>query len=122
MSQEFRNTSGLKPVGRAVLIMPYEPEMKASAIYIPPTVKERTAAVEMRAVVVEVGSECWLDESRARAKAGDKVVVAKYSGWLAQGPADGKTYRMVNANDIFCLITEENPDIMTSAQEARVAA
>lgn len=107
MSQELRNESGLRPLGRAVLIRPYEPEIRESAIYIPPTVKERTAMVEQRAIVVEVGSEAWSDEREPRAKPGDKVVVSKYSGWLAVGPADGQTYRIVNANDIFAGITAE---------------
>lgn len=114
MSQKA-NTSGLLPLGRAVLIEPYEPEIQVSRLVLPPTVRERTAMVEQRATVIAVGPECWREESSPRAKPGDKVVVSRYAGWLAVGPADGRTYRMVNANDIFAMITEER---LQQAEEA----
>lgn len=107
MSKEYRNTSGIVPLGRAVLIRPYEPEIASSVIHIPATVKERTSMIEQRAIVVAVGPEAWRDEASPRAKPGDKVFVSKYAGWLAQGTADGEVYRMVNANDIFAAIVEE---------------
>lgn len=108
MNEKARNTSGLKPLGRAVLIRPYEPEINSTLLIIPPTVKERTAMVETRAVVMEVGSQAWADESEPRARPGDKVFVAKYAGFMAIGPADGQVYRFVNANDVFAGITDES--------------
>jgi co-chaperonin GroES (HSP10) len=101
------NQSGLKPLGRAVLVRPYEPEKKASLIELPETVKERTVMVEQRAVVVEAGPAAWEDESEPRARPGDKVLITKYAGHLAEGTADGKLYRLVNDRDIFCQIGVE---------------
>lgn len=101
------NLSGLRPLGRAVLVEPYEPEVKAGRIHIPQTVSERTAAAEQRAVVLEVGPQAWCDEFAPRAEPGDKVMVAKYSGALCVGPRDGRQYRVINANDIFLQITDE---------------
>lgn len=101
------NTSGLKPVGRAVLVEPYEPEIRQGVIHIPKSVSEKTQMVEQRAIVVAVGEACWLDEPSPRAKVGDKVLISKYSGYLAEGPADGKQYRFINCNDIFGVITKE---------------
>jgi co-chaperonin GroES (HSP10) len=101
------NSSGLRPKGVAVLVEPYEPEIKSSIIAIPETVKERTAMVENRAVVVEVGPGAWKDEDEPRAKAGDKVLISKFAGVMAIGTADGKPYRLVNDRDIYCQIEVE---------------
>lgn len=102
----MENTSGLKPLGRAVLVKAYEPERAGSLILIPPSVQERSMAVDTRAIVVEVGAACWPDEP-ARAKAGDKVIVSKMAGYVANGTADGQLYRFINDRDIFAAITKE---------------
>jgi len=101
------NTSGLRPVGRAVLVEPYEPEVKKGLIHIPENVSDKTQMVEQRAVVVEVGPAAWSDEPTPRARAGDKVLVSKYAGYLAKGTMDGKTYRFINCNDVFAVIDAE---------------
>lgn len=93
-------------MGHAVLIEPYEPEIKKSVIVMPDTVKERTAMVETRAIVVEVGPCAWDDEKQPRASVGDKVLISKFAGVMAQGTLDGKTYRLVNDRDIFCRLEE----------------
>ena len=101
------NTSGLKPLGRAVLVEPYEPEVKKSMIVMPDTVTERSAMVETRAIVVEVGPAAWDDEPQPRAKPGDKVLISKFAGAMATGTADGKVYRVVNDRDIYMQIETE---------------
>lgn len=101
------NTSGLSPSGAAVLVIPYEPEFAKSLIFIPPTASERSRMIEDRAIVLEIGSEAWADESRPRAAVGDKVLIGKLCGNIVNGPADGKKYRIVNAGDIYCTITQE---------------
>lgn len=102
----MRNESGLSPLGRAVLVEYYEPERKESMIVIPDNVKDRTTMVEQRATVVECGPVCWPDEPR-RASPGDRVLIAKYSGYAAIGPADGKRYRIINDRDVFAKITHD---------------
>src|SRR5574337_488691 len=104
------NESGLRPLGRAVLVQAYEPERKKSLLVMPDTVHERTQMVEMRAVVIEAGPSAWDDEKQPRAKPGDKVLVSKFAGILAKGTADGKAYRLVNDRDIFCAIDKEQTD------------
>lgn len=101
------NQSGLKPLGRAVLIEAYEPERKSGLIQLPTEAQERALMIESRAVVIEVGPRAWDDEAEPRAKPGDKVVVARFSGYMIKGTADGKQYRLVNDRDIFCGIVEE---------------
>lgn len=103
------NQTGLRPLGRAVLCEIWDPETKKSMIAIPQTVKDRQAMVETRMRVLEVGPACWADEDSARAKAGDIVLVSKYAGATAKSPKNGKIYRLVNADDIFCMSDEGLP-------------
>lgn len=100
------NTSGVKPCGRAVLVEYYEPERKESVIFIPETVRKGEVLLEQRAVVIECGPACWPNEP-ARAKPGDRVLIARLSGYSLTGPADGKLYRIINDNDIFAQIVTE---------------
>lgn len=103
----MQNESGLKPLGRAVLLRMYEPQRKKGLIEIPEKVRENASLMENRAEVVAIGAACWIDEPEARCKVGDKVIVTKMAGYTAKGPADGQLYRMVNDRDIFCQITKE---------------
>lgn len=101
-----KNTSGVAPLGRAVLVEYYEPERKGSLIYVPETVRKGEVLIEQRAVVVEIGPACWPDEP-PRAQVGDRVMIARLSGYAMTGPADGKLYRIVNDRDIFARIDHE---------------
>lgn len=100
------NTSGLHPLGYAVLIEPYEPDVQgaASSIIIPKDIRNKMSAVDQRARVIEIGPLAWSGEPVARAAPGDIVLVTKYAGYVAsEGQTkDGKTYRIVNDVDIFC--------------------
>ena len=106
----IENTSGLEPRGVAVLIKTYEPERKGAQIVIPDSVQGRLAMVDNRATVVAVGPSAWHDEPSPRAAVGDKVLVTKFAGFMAKGPADGEMYRLVNDRDIFCCITHEGDE------------
>ncbi len=100
------NTSGLKPLGRAVLLKMVEiDELKTVKVVIPENVKRNSATVEQRAIVMDVGNEAWADEAEPRAQIGDKVFVTKFAGFIAKGN-DGEIYRLVNDRDIFCKIEE----------------
>lgn len=101
------NESGLFPAGRAVLIQPYETKAIDTIIEIPDSVREKDRMIEQRAVVIAVGPSAWCDEPAPRAKIGDKVLVAKFAGYMATGPLDGKPYRLVNDRDIFALIVDK---------------
>ena len=101
------NNSGIKPVGRAILVKPYIPELKRGLIEIPEQVQQRQFQLDQRAVIVDIGPIAWADESKPRAEVGDKVLVAKYAGALAVGPLDNEQYRLVNDRDIFAVITGE---------------
>lgn len=101
------NESGLKPLGRAVLVKPYEPEMVNSLIKIPDFVRQNSALADTRCIVIELGPHAWHDELSPRAVVGDIVLVTKFAGFMAVGTADGELYRLVNDRDIFCQIVKE---------------
>lgn len=100
----MNNTSGLLPLGCAILVAPYEPEIKQGLIQLPASVAARGQMLEDRATVVAVGPEAWREERAPRAKPGDKVIMTKFAGYMVVGPEDGEQYRMVNDRDIFALI------------------
>ena len=102
-----RNTSGLRPLGHAVLVKPVQSELKTDKIIVPDNIKERSMMVEMYGIVVAIGPEAWVKEQHPRAHVGDKVMVSRWCGHICQGPEDGEMYRMVNAEDIFCKVVEE---------------
>lgn len=100
----MENTSGVRPLGRAVLVEYFKPEAKDSVIVLPESVSNNVDAVEQRARVVEIGGFCWPEEP-ARARVGDYVMISKFAGYAITGPADGKKYRLVNDRDIFAQLT-----------------
>src|ERR1035437_7760896 len=102
----MNNPSGLIPLGHAVLIQPYEPEIRQGLIQLPDSVRMTTTMLEQRATVIAVGDCAWDDEKSPRAKPGDKVIVTKFAGYMAQGPLDNVQYRLVNDRDIFARIVE----------------
>lgn len=102
----MENLSGLKPLGRAVLVK-YDEMQQKGMIVIPESVKDRNYTLEQRATVIEAGAAAWKDEPEPRAKPGDRVLISKMAGYLAVSPVDGQRYAMVNDKDIFAQITKE---------------
>ena len=100
------NPSGLKPLGRAVLLRPYKVEERVGAIILTHSGRERDQMAEQRAIVIEVGPNAWPGEP-PRCGVGDKILFSKWAGYQAVGTADGETYRVVNDNDIFMMIVKE---------------
>lgn len=99
-----KNTSGLEPLGRALLVEPYEPTKRGGGLLvIPESVLASERAVDVKVRVVAVGAVAWPDEP-ARCFPGDIVLIAKMSGFVTQG-VDGKPYRFVNDRDVFARYT-----------------
>lgn len=98
------NMSGLTPLGHAVLVKTYEPEVTSGIIHIPENVRGSMQALEQRAIVIAVGPKAWDGEGLARAKPGDKVLVAKFDGYVTTQTKDGNLYRIVNDRAIFARI------------------
>jgi co-chaperonin GroES (HSP10) len=102
----IENRSGLKPLGAAVLCVPYMPELDTE-IAVPDHVRAVELMREMRGIVLQIGTCCWKGEPEPRCKVGDKVLISRFSGTIAKGPLDGKLYRLCNDQDIFCGLEDE---------------
>lgn len=109
------NTSGLHPLGRAVLLWPLETGLKTQKIQLPEIVKARQMVLDTVGWVVEMGSECHKDEGGVRCKVGDPVIVAALSGSMREGK-DGVIYRFINHRDVYGLVDLEHP--MLGGQDA----
>jgi len=102
------NKSGIEPLGRAVLVKPYEVEEQTTGgIILPSMVRNKDQMAEQRAVIIAIGDAAWEDEKKPRAAVGDKIIYSKYAGYVAIGTLDEETYRVVNDRDVFLRITEE---------------
>ena len=105
------NTSGLKPLGHAVIVKPYLVEERtAGGLILPHDVRRKDQMAEQRAVVVAVGALAWCDEPSPRAVPGDRILFSKWAGYTAVGPADDQEYRVVSDSDIFMAIVKEKGD------------
>ena len=108
------NESGLVPLGRAVLVKPYQPEVKRGLIELPDNVNRAQQILEQRATVVAVGNAAWAEEIQGgfgpRAVPGDKVLISGLSGHMATGIKDGEQYRIVNDRDVFAKLLEDSHD------------
>lgn len=106
--QARENTSGLEPLGRAILVEPWEPQRKASLIALPESVQDNERVLDVKVRIVEIGPIAWMEEPQPRAAVGDVVYVAKMSGFVVRRGADGKPYRFVNDRDVFARVTGES--------------
>ena len=118
-SSTTMNRSGYHPRGRAVLILPEEllqkvkesvPTLKKLGFKIPDTVQARANMLEEKGLLVEVGAAAWSDEPEPRASVGDMVLVSQWCGTLIDGK-DGKTYRMCNADDVYCTVDSDDEEV-----------
>lgn len=101
MTTTTANESGLEPTGRAILCVPYMPELTNSLLVTPDQVMALELMREMRGTVIELGEDAYKGAS-PRCKAGDNVLISKFSGVIVKGPLDGKIYRICNDEDVFC--------------------
>jgi len=77
------------------------PELTESLMQIPDNVMALELMREMRGTVIELGEDAYKGVS-ARCKPGDNVLISKFCGVIVKGPLDGKFYRIINAEDVFC--------------------
>lgn len=111
MSSNAINTSGMHPKGQKLLVRPEEVEgVTKSGIVIPIQATEKEAMAQMYGRMVEDSVTPWPD-NEIWAKAGDRVVFAKYSGLLFRGD-DGVEYRIIARKDLVATIDEPKAEIL----------
>lgn len=103
----MQNTSGFKPLGHRLLILPDSAETKTqSGIVLALETTGREEMAQVKGVLVAVGDGCWKDTTTSDwAQPGDRVVFGKYAGLLWPG-ADGRKYRILNDLDVVGLEVE----------------
>lgn len=94
------NETGLHPLGHAVLIAPDEGQL-SDIIALPEEQRDKELMNMTIGKIVEVGPSAWMDEPVPRAFPGEMVCISKFAGAIVVGK-DGKPYRMVNADDVYC--------------------
>jgi co-chaperonin GroES (HSP10) len=77
------------------------PELTESLMAIPDHVMALELMREMRGTVIELGEDAYKGAS-ARCMPGDNVLISKFCGVIVKGPLDGKFYRLINCDDVFC--------------------
>lgn len=100
------NTSGIWPTEFNVLVLQKKTEDKIGSIYLPDTSKEREQYAEMEGTLIACSPlaftfERWPEGAR-KPQAGDKVIIAKYSGTRVVGK-DGQTYLLTKDKDISAI-------------------
>lgn len=103
------NPSGIRPTEFRVLVRPVEVEAKTKGgIIIPDEKKERDQYAVMEATIIECSPLAFTYEANwpvdaDKPKAGDRVVIAKYSGALIKGK-DGVEYKLVADKDVAAIL------------------
>ena len=103
----MQNTSGIRPCGHRVLILPEQvkKQTESGIILGSETQMEREALAQMYGLVIAVGDTAYADQPAPWCKEGDRVSFAKYSGLRYEG-VDGLQYRCINDLDIVSLVEE----------------
>lgn len=105
------NETGLHPLGHAVLVAPDESQL-SSIITLPEDQRDKELMNMTIGKIVEVGPSAWMDEPVPRAFPGEMVVISKFAGAIVVGK-DGKPYRMVNSDDVYCRRDSDWPERKT---------
>jgi chaperonin GroES len=100
------------PKGWRVLVAPDRKEEKtAGGIIITAQTREQEEMGGVYGTVVAVGPLAWKQhgDGTAWAKIGDRVMFSKYGGIMTEDPDTKEPYRLLNDEDIYCILEGETP-------------
>ena len=94
------------PCGHRVLVKIDEVEEKTNGgIFIPKTIADKQEEAGIFGTIVAIGETAWKDfGGRAWATVGDRVMIAKYGGFIAQEPDTAEKFRILNDEDIVAVL------------------
>lgn len=97
----------IQPCGHRVLVRPDEVSDRRGSLYVPATTREREQYAQIFGTIVAIGPTAWkgFDEGQPWAKVGDRVAIAKYGGFVIEDPATKEQFRLLNDEDITCIVT-----------------
>lgn len=97
-----------KPVQFKVLVQPDTVDEfydKKGLIIVPDTVAGKKQLQQDKATVLAVGGNAFVDWEEPIPKVGDRVLMARHSGYMFRDPTDrNKEYRVVNDADITLIL------------------
>jgi chaperonin GroES len=96
----------LIPCGHRVLVKIDEVQEKtAGGIIIAKTIADKQEEAGIFGTIVAIGETAWKDfGGRSWASVGDRVMIAKYGGFIAQEPDTVEKFRVLNDEDIICIV------------------
>lgn len=99
------NTSGIRPTGHILLVLPDEVEVTTASGIVLSTASqhEREEMAQTEGLVIELGNTAYLDQVAPWCEIGDRVIFAKYVGTVSKG-RDGRTYRLINDLDVKAIL------------------
>jgi len=98
-----------KPLGHRVLVKTDKIEEKTrGGLYVPENALERKQAEHVYGTVEGIGATAWkaFDDGNPWAEVGDRVVFAKYGGFLLRDD-NGNEFRILNDEDLVAKIEEQ---------------
>jgi len=100
----------LQPEGTKVIIKPdVVNEMTDSGrLFLPDTVRYKEQIAVTRGTIEAIGPLADIVFESGEAKAGDRVVFARYGGYILKW--DSEDYRVIHDKDIICLILGDEND------------
>lgn len=99
------NTSGIRPTGHILLVLPDEVETttESGIVLATSSQRQREEMAQTEAIVVELGNTAYRDQVSPWCEVGDRVIFAKYAGTVSKG-LDGRTYRLINDLDVKAIL------------------
>ena len=97
----------LEPAGHRVLVKVEDAEtVTKGGIIVAQSIADRNTEAGIFGTVVAVGETAWkaFDDGDAWAKVGDRVAFAKYGGFVIEDPESKEKFRLLNDEDICCVV------------------
>jgi len=101
----YINLSGIRPVEYKVLVLIDETEkVTKGGIILTHDHKERADMAQVKGTLIAVGGNAFQDWQGEVPKPGDRVMIAKYAGLVAEGN-EGRMYRLASDKDIAAVLS-----------------
>jgi co-chaperonin GroES (HSP10) len=104
-------TTKWKPVGNKIMVQMDKAEVVSKSGIIlaaPGTLEARAEMAQTQGTVIAVGDGAYSDQSSAWVKVGDRVMIAKYAGYLhTEGKDDNiERYRLIHDLDVIAVLNQ----------------
>lgn len=102
---DYLNLSGISPVEFKILVLIDETEkVTKGGIILTSDHKERADMAQVKGTLVAIGGNAFQDWSGTIPEPGDRVMIAKYAGLVAEGN-DSRMYRLASDKDVAAVLS-----------------